>query len=220
MWIIGLTGAIGSGKSTLSEHFISLGIPVYCADHEVHALLERDQEIQEKIKKLWPDVAREGKIDRLLLGQHVLGSTEQLSVLEAILYPKLAQHQKLFLKHHQKLNTPIVVFDVPLLLEVGLDRYCHQVVLAEAPYSLRKQRVLKRGGMSETRFKQLESHQFTESIRRKHADFIISTGRSQESSLQKIKEFLSRLSKETSPSWTGKWPTTFKKNPYDQRNCP
>ncbi len=211
---------MGSGKSTLAEQVLSLGVPVCCADHEVHALLEGDLEIQKKIKDLWPDVFIHGKIDRILLGNLVLGSTRQLRLLEGILYPKLAQRQKMFLKHHQKLNTPIVVFDVPLLLEVGLDRYCHRVVLTEAPYSLRKKRVLKRGGMSETRFKQLESHQFTDEIRRKHADLIISTGRSRISSLQKIKEFLFHLSKETPPSWTGKWPTTLKRRSYGQRNCP
>lgn len=220
MWIIGLTGAMGSGKSTLAEQFLSLGVPVCCADKEIHILLDEDQEIQEKIKNFWPDVLSNGKIDRLLLGNKVLESTRQLRILEGILYPKLAQRQKDFLKHHQALKTPLVVLDVPLLLEVGLNRYCHRVVLAEAPYSLRKKRVLKRGGVSETRFKLFESHQFTEEIRRKYADIIIPTGRGKESSLQKVKDFLFHLSKETPPSWTGKWPKTLKRQPYGQRNCP
>jgi len=218
MWIIGLTGAIGSGKSTLSQHFRSLGVPVHCADEVVHALLETDRKVRKDIKILWPEVFVKGKIDRLRLGDLVLSSPEQLRTLEEILYPKLSFLQKKFLKENQKTQTPAVVFDIPLLLEVGLDHYCHYVILADAPYLLRKKRVLKREGMTLKRFLSFESHQMTQKERRKYSDFIIRTGGSKMESFKKVQEILTNLLQRPSPKWDGKWPKTLKRERYSERN--
>jgi dephospho-CoA kinase len=133
MWIVGLTGAMGAGKSTLSKHFKSMGIPVHCADEEIHRILEEDLGVQRKLKTLWPSVFVRGKIERSLLGKIVLSSPHLLTRLEDILYPKLAEAQRNFLQKQNKNKTPLVVLDVPLLFEVGLDRFCDCVVVAEAP---------------------------------------------------------------------------------------
>lgn len=220
MWIIGLTGALGAGKSTLSQDFKLLGVPVLCSDAVIHSLLESDPLISQKIKALWPDVFIKGKIDRFLLGESTLSSSDQLRILEGILYPNLAKMQKDFLEFHQKQNAPMVVLDVPLLFEVGLDKYCHYVVIATAPYSLRKKRVLKRDGMSLEKFSFFESHQMPEKERLKYADFIVPTGREKENPLKKIQEIISCLSQQSSPAWTGEWPTTLTRELYDKRNRP
>jgi dephospho-CoA kinase len=218
MWIIGLTGAIGSGKSTLSNQLRWLGIPVHCADQETHDLLDSNPLIQKQIKNSWPTAFRNGKVNRDLLGDQVLGSYEQLEKLEKILYPHLAKAQFRFLKKHQKLKTSVVAIDVPLLFEVGLDSYCQFVFLAEVPYFLRKQRVLKRKHMTEEKFEALESHQLNQSVRRKMADVIIPTGLGKGSSLKRIKEILHILSQKKVHAWQGKWPTTLQKEPNDKRN--
>jgi dephospho-CoA kinase len=207
MWIIGLTGAIGAGKTTLSEEFQSLGVPVHCADTAIHTLLESDLEVFDKINALWPGAIVQGRINRCLLGDLVFSSPACLRILEGILYPKLALLQKKFLQENHTAGSPIVVLDVPLLLEVGLDEYCHYVILAVAPYNLRKKRVLERKGMTMEKFLSLESQQMTEQDRRKHADFIIPTGRSKGSSIKKIEELITRLSQDPSPQWRGRWPT-------------
>lgn len=218
MWIIGLTGAIGSGKSTLSNQFRRLGIPVQCADDEIHRLLENNKVIQKQIMKLWPDVFIKDKINRDFLGNRVLKSNNQLKKLEEILYPHLAKAQIKFLKKHQELKTPAVVIDAPLLLEVGLDQYCQSVFLVEAPYFLRKQRVLRRTNMTEEKFKSFESHQLNDSVRRKMANVIISTGLGKGSSLKRIKENLHILSQKKGQAWQGKWPTTLQREKNDKGN--
>lgn len=219
MWIIGLTGAMGAGKSTLSRSFEFLGVPVLCSDKVIHKLLESDPAVCQEIKALWPDVFVQGKIDRFLLGEYTLSSPDQLRILEGILYPKFAKIQKDFLKVHQKQNTPVVVLDVPLLFEVGLNRYCHCVILAVAPYFLRKKRILGRKGMSLKRFNFFESQQMPDKERLKYADFTVPTGRGKGSSLKRVQEILSLLSQHPSPVWNGKWPTILQREPYGKGNC-
>lgn len=218
MWIIGLTGAMGAGKSTVSDSFQSLGVPVLCSDKVIHMLLESDPLVFQEIKALWPEVFVKGKIDRFLLGELTLSSPDQLRILEGILYPKLAQIQKDFLQLHQKQKAPLVVLDVPLLFEVGLNRYCHYVVLAAAPYSLRKKRVLKRKGMSLERFTLFESQQMPEKERLKYADFIVPTGRGKRESLKRLQDILAFLLQHSSPSWDEEWPTNLQREPYGQGN--
>lgn len=209
---------MGAGKSTLAKYLRLMGVPVHCADKEVHLLLRKDHDIQQKVKDRWPDVFVKGEIYRFLLGDRVLYSSSDLMQLEEILYPKLAQRQKEFLLKNQKNKSPLVVLDVPLLLEVGLDRYCHYVILAIAPRLLRKQRSLGRKGMSLKKFQAFESHQMNDVERKKRADFIIPCGREKGSALQRIGQILYELSQQSSPKWQGRWPINFKRETYGTRN--
>lgn len=218
MWIVGLTGSIGAGKSTIACQFQSLGIPVQCADQEIHRLLKEDLNVKEKVISRWPEVKVGDDINRSLLAKKVLEDVQQLRELESILYPTLAKSQKLFLNYHQKLKTPLVILDVPLLMEVGLYKHCHKAILVEAPFLLRRWRVLRRSGMSIEKLKKFESQQFSDEIRRKYADFIIATGRGKRTSLKMVKIILETLKQETSPVWEGEWPHTLKREPYEKRN--
>jgi dephospho-CoA kinase len=218
VWILGLTGALGAGKSTLAKYLRQEGVPVHCSDKEIHALLSSDPDVQKEIKKLWPEVFVGGKIDRNKLGNLVFFSSSQLTQLESILYPKLMQRQRRFLMENQKLKVPLVVLDVPLLCEVGLDRYCHYVLVAAAPFFLRKQRVLNRKGMTVAKFRALTTHQMDEQDRLKHADFVIRTGLAKGCILKKIREMLLELSQKPVPKWQGKWPTHIKRSPHGSRN--
>lgn len=218
MWVLGITGAIGAGKSTLAACFTELGVPVHSADQEIHSLLASDRAIQQEIHRLWPEVFREGQIDRAILGARVLSSPAALAHLEAILYSQLAQRQKEFLLRNQLLNAQFVALDVPLLFEVGLDSYCHKTLLAAAPLAVRQHRVLKRPGMTLEKFKAFASHQMKDTQREKRADFIIPCGRKRESVLKRIQAILHLLSQQPVPSWSGQWPTTFKRTAYDTGN--
>lgn len=210
---------MGAGKSKISSCFQQEGIPVHCADTYVHFLFENDREVQRYVHSLWPDVFVGGKIDRLLLGNHILSSLQDLMKLEDFLYPKLAEDQRKFLQKKQSLKVPIVVLDVPLLFEVGLDAYCDYVVIAATSPSLRERRVMKRKGMTVKKFHTLERLQMKESERRKKADFIIYTGLDKGHALKAVKQILFVLSQRPSPKWQGKWPKNLKRRPNESRNC-
>ncbi len=213
MWIIGLTGGLGAGKSTLAKYLRQEGVPVLCSDREIHALLSFDLDIQKKIKALWPEVLVGGKIDRNQLANLVVFSFSNLTQLETILYPKLMERQKQFLLKNQRVNVPFVALDVPLLYEVGLDRYCHSVLIASAPLFLRKKRVLKRKDMTLMKFQALVSYQMNERERLKLSNFVIRTGLDKGNILKKVREMLRQLSQKPAPKWQGKWPTHIKRRP-------
>lgn len=218
MWIIGVTGALGAGKTTVSEQFQALGIPMHCADNEIHTILNQ-KETQEKISSFWPELFSEKKFNKAVLRDFVLEDPTRLTRLETLLYPSLAQSQKEFIEKNFLKKSQAVVLDVPLLIEVGLQLYCHRIVLVETPVELRKNRVLQRKGMSLEKFEKLESNQTSDDVRRQYADFVIQTGRKKTGLKEKVREILSSLSKNPSPVWDKKWPTTFQKDLYGKRNC-
>lgn len=212
MWIIGITGGIGAGKSFLSKSFVSLGVPVHSSDKCIHLLLGHDVEIQKRIKARWPKAFIKGKIDRKILGDLVLSSPSDLRNLEEILYPNLLKSQKEFLKRNQAQGKNVVALDIPLLFEVELDRYCHFVVLASTPLFLRKKRVLERKGMTLKKFKTFDGEQMNDLQRRKKADFIIPCGREKGSAFKKVKYVLDLISQKNPHRWQGKWPISVCKS--------
>ncbi len=211
MKIIGITGAIGAGKSTLSNHLHREGIPILSSDEVVHRLKDNDADVINKIKHIFPEVVVNEKIDRTRLRNTVLMKKSALSQLEEIYFPKLLEHQKAFLEDNQRRNTKIVVLDVPLLFETELNRYCDYSILATAPRFLRKLRVLKRKGMSAALFQFFEEHQMDDDERKKLADFIIPCGIDKGSALRKLKEALKQISELPEKQWHGKWPTKLKR---------
>ncbi len=206
MWIIGITGGIGAGKSFLSRSFMFLGVPVHSSDKCIHFLLGHDGEIQKRIRARWPQAFIKGKIDRKVLGDLVLSSPSDLKFLEEILYPKLLESQKEFLKRNQAQGKKAVALDIPLLFEVGLDRYFHFVVLASTPLFLRKKRVLKRKGMTLKKFKAFDEEQMSDLQKRKKSDFVIPCGREKGSSFKRVKYVLDFISQKPPRRWRGKWP--------------
>lgn len=214
MWIIGITGGIGAGKSFLSKSFMSLGVPVHSSDKCIHFLLEHDKEIQKRIKAQWPQAFIKGKIDRKVLGDLVLSSSSGLKLLEEILYPKLLKSQKEFLKRNQAQGRKIAALDIPLLFEVGLDRYCHFIVLASTPLFLRKKRVLQREGMNLKKFKVFEEEQMKDHQKRQKADFVIPCGREKGSAFKKVKHVLDLIFQKNPSRWQGKWPSNISKIAY------
>lgn len=219
MWIIGLTGAMGAGKSSISQAFRQNGIPVHCSDTYIHYLFKNDPEVQGWIKSRWSDVFVDGKIDRLLLSNRVLSTPEDLKALESFLYPKLAQDQNKFIKQNQYFKKRFLVLDVPLLFEVGLDAYCDVVLVVSAPPSLRKHRVMHRKGMTEQKFHTLESLHIKESERVKKADFIIYSGLDKGNALKIVQQIIFVLSQRPIPKWQGHWPKNLKRGPHESRDC-
>jgi len=213
VWIIGITGSIGAGKSFLSKSLESLGVPVHSSDKYIHALLRDDKDIQKEIKKRWPKAVVKGKVDRRILGDCVLEAPSNLRILESILYPKLLISQKKFIKRNHKLRKKAVALDIPLLFEFGFERYCDCIILAVTSSFLRTKRVLRRQGMSLKKFKAFEAEQMNDANKGKLADFIVFCGGERESALKKIRTILYHLFQNPMPKWQGKWPSQVKKIP-------
>ena len=173
MYLIGLTGSIGMGKSTTAALFKEAGVPVYDADAAVHALYEKGGAAVAPIGALVPEAIIDGAVDRAVLGQHVLKDADKLKALEAIVHPLAGQSQFDFLTRAKADNAPAVLLDIPLLFETGGAAFVDCVVVVSAPFELQKQRVLARDGMSEERFLDILAKQVPDEDKRAKAEFIV-----------------------------------------------
>ena len=171
MYLIGLTGSIGMGKSATGQLFIEAGVPVYDADAAVHALYEKGGAAVAPIGAMVPEAIVDGAVDRAVLGQYVLKDGDKLKQLEAIVHPLAGQSQFDFLTKAMADNAPLVVLDIPLLFETGGDGFVDSVVVVSAPFAMQKKRVLARDGMTEARFLDILAKQTPDEEKRQSRRF-------------------------------------------------
>ena len=172
--IIGLTGSIGMGKSTVAAMFEQLGVPVFDADAEVHRLQGPRGALLPAIETAFPGTTGPSGVDRGKLGAQVFGDDAALARLEAIVHPAVASARQAFLIEHA--GQPIVVFDIPLLFEQGGAAQVDQVVVVSAPAEVQRARVLARPGMTPEKFAQILSRQVPDADKRARADHVVDTG--------------------------------------------
>ena len=122
MIIIGLTGSIGMGKSTTAKMFEEEGCPVFDADAAVHKLYDKGGKAVPIIRAVFPDAVKEGAVDRGVLGKYMRADPLELKVLESFIHPLVGESRAEFFAKHS--TADIVVMDVPLLFETGLDKAC------------------------------------------------------------------------------------------------
>lgn len=175
MLIIGLTGSIGMGKSATASMFGDLGVPVYDADAAVHALYAAGGAAVEPIGEVFPKAIVDGAVDRQVLGQLVLGEPDAMKKLEGIIHPLVGQAQLSWLDAQAAANAPMVLLDIPLLLETGGNRRVDVVVVCSAPVDVQRRRVLERPGMTEDKLDSILAKQMPDHEKRAHADFIVET---------------------------------------------
>lgn len=176
MRILGLTGSIGMGKSTAAAMLRALGLPVHDADAAVHRLLGPGGKAVAAVGAAFPGTLRQGAIDRKALGAKVFGKADQLKKLEAILHPLVRLEEQRFLQDSREKRHEVVVLDIPLLFETGGEKRCDGVVVVTAPQFLQTQRVMKRPGMTEARFRQILAAQMPDAEKRRRADWVVDTG--------------------------------------------
>jgi dephospho-CoA kinase len=174
MLVLGLTGSIGMGKSTVAAMFRAEGIAVHDADAVVHALYRGEG--APKIEAAFPGTTLDGVVDRGLLGARVLDDPAALARLEAIMHPMVAASRDAFLTEAEKTGARLAVLDVPLLFETGGDRRVDAVVLVTAPEAVQKERVSRRPGMTLERLAVILARQMPDAEKRARAHFIIDTG--------------------------------------------
>lgn len=171
--IIGLTGSIGMGKSTVAHMFEKEGVAVYDADAEVHKLQGPGGALVEAIEERFPGTTGPAGVDRAKLGQYVLGKPQELAALEAIIHPVLARQRKAFLEHHA--HADMLVFDIPLLFEKGGSAEVDMVVVVSAGPEIQRERVLARPGMTTEKFEKILALQMPDAEKRARADHVIDT---------------------------------------------
>ncbi len=190
MYVLGLTGSIGMGKTEAGRMFARLGVPVYDADHEVHKLFARGGAAVVPVEAAFPGVEHDGAIDRVELGTRVFGNSEALGNLEGIVHPLLQNGRRAFFKRAAGNREPLVVLDIPLLFETGGDRAYDGVAVVSAPSFIQRQRVLNRPGMSAKRFADILAHQMPDGAKRRRADFVVPTGLGKVAALRRICEIV------------------------------
>ncbi|VWX53720.1 dephospho-CoA kinase [Novosphingobium sp. 9U] len=172
--ILGLTGSIGMGKSTVAAMLRDLGVPVFDADAAVHALQGPGGALLPAIEAAFPGTTSAAGVDRPKLGALVFGNPEALARLEGIVHPAVAKMRRAFL--HDNAARPLVVFDIPLLFEKGGAQGLDAVAVVSAPAAAQRERVLARPGMTEAKFEQILALQVPDAEKRARADFVIDTG--------------------------------------------
>ena len=191
MLIIGLTGSIGMGKSTIAERFRSLGIPVCDADALVHQLYEG--EAVAPIEAAFPGTVVDGKVDRVKLGKAVLGNPHGLQRLESIVHPLVHAAERDFLRSAFEAGAPMAVLEIPLLFETGGHARVDVTVVVSAPAALHKERVLQRPGMTEEKLAAILSRQLEDAEKRRRADFVVDTSGTLDASRAQVDTIIAAL---------------------------
>ena len=189
--IIGLTGSIGMGKSTVAQMFAEAGIPVFDADAEVRAMQGPGGELLPAIEAAFPGSTGPAGVDRDRLGAQVFADKEALHRLEAIVHPAVAAKRAAFLaQHHEK---RAVVFDIPLLFERGGHEGVDLVVVVSAPEDVQRARVLARPGMTPQKFEHIFGLQLHDTHKRDRADHVIDTGATLEETRAQVDALIASL---------------------------
>ncbi|MFD2726401.1 dephospho-CoA kinase [Hyunsoonleella rubra] len=172
MTIVGLTGGIGSGKTTVAKAFEALGIPVYIADEEAKKLMHRSKVIKRKLIALFGENAYvDGKLNRPFLAEIIFNDKAILQKMNAIVHPKVKRH---FEKWVAKQNAPYVIKEVAILFESEGDKQMDFVITVTAPISLRIERLLNRDNSSKEKIESIMKNQWPDDKKIALSDFVIS----------------------------------------------
>ena len=171
MIIVGLTGGIGSGKTTVANQFSELGIPVYIADDEAKSLMRRSKIIRKKLIKLFGDDAYIGnELNKPFLASIIFNNKTYLQKMNAIVHPKVARH---FDKWVMKQDAPYVIKEVAILFENGGHKACDFVITVTAPIEIRIERLLERDKTSKEKIEDIMKNQWTDEEKVKYSNFVI-----------------------------------------------
>lgn len=191
MFVLGLTGSIGMGKSTTSAFFREAGIPVHDADAAVHRLYAGAAVAP--IAAAFPGTVVDGKVDRTRLSAIVLKDGAAMKRLEAIVHPLVGDAERQFRAAARARGCPLVVLDIPLLLETGGERRVDAVAVVSAPAAVQRARVLARPGMSDGKLDAILARQVPDAEKRRRAHFVIESGFGLESAGRQVSDIIRAL---------------------------
>ena len=195
MLLLGLTGSIGTGKSTTAKMFAALGIPVNDADRVVHDLYTG--EATPLIEAAFPGTTTNGVVDRNLLARKLIENPEGYRQLEAIVHPLVRKKEAEFVAAQREAGAPAVLLDIPLLFETGAEARVDKVIVVTCSPETQAERVLARPGMTEEKFKSILARQVPDAEKRKRADFIVDSDHGLEAAQKQVRDILAELGIET-----------------------
>ncbi len=169
---VGLTGNIGSGKSTVSNIFSTFQIPVFTADLEAKKILEQE-DIITKLETFFRTnlKTKEGSIDRQKIASIIFNDQEALNFINNLIHPLVAESFKEWLKHQS--NKPYIIHEAAILFESGFDKYMDQIIYVNAPEEIRIQRIISRDQISRSEVLARMSNQWADDRKKDLADYVI-----------------------------------------------
>ena len=169
--LVGLTGGIGSGKTTVAKYFEELGVPVYIADSEAKALMNRSKVIRRKLIALFGNEAYvENTLNRPFIAQQIFNDKKLLNAMNAIVHPKVASHFKRWVN---KQDSPYVISEAAILFENGSYKKYDFIITVTAPENIRLQRVIKRDNSNKQKVEAIMANQWSDQEKIKRSDFVI-----------------------------------------------
>jgi dephospho-CoA kinase len=190
---LGLTGSIGMGKSTIAQMFRDEGVPVWDADEAVHRLYATSSVLQAQLTEAFGDVLGDMVVDRVKLSAALKTAKNGFDKLNAIVHPLVVEDRKTFVTIQEKNGADLVVADIPLLYETGVEAYLDYVLVVSAPADVQRQRVMARPGMTEDKFAAVLSRQMPDAEKRKRAHFIIDTSQSLDACRDEVRVLVNRF---------------------------
>ncbi|TCK64703.1 dephospho-CoA kinase [Winogradskyella wandonensis] len=188
--IVGITGGIGSGKTTVANYFEKLGVPVYYADKEAKALMNRSKVIKRKLIALFGESAyKDGKLNRSFLRNQIFKNKGLLSKMNVIVHPKVASH---FSRWLAKQNTPYILKEVAIIFENNLENQYDYIITVVANKQERIKRVMKRDSVSKASVLEIIENQLSDDEKIKKSHFVIRNDHLAMVELQ-VKEIHNRL---------------------------
>ncbi|MBB4035836.1 dephospho-CoA kinase [Dysgonomonas hofstadii] len=172
MIILGITGGIGSGKSTVSQLFELCGVPVYIADNESKRLVATSPVIRKKLTGLFGEELYEGGVlNKALLASHIFNDKQKLETVNAIIHPVVAEDFNEWLKHHKEKD--IVAHEAAILFESGFNKLMNKVVMVYTPLEIRIERTMARDNTSREKVQERIQNQMPDEEKAELSDFII-----------------------------------------------
>jgi dephospho-CoA kinase len=193
MFVLGLTGSIGMGKSTTARFFAEAGVPVHDADATVHRLYEG--EAAPAIEAAFPGTTVGGKVDRVKLAERVVGDKAALRLLESIVHPLVRNEEVRFLAEAERKGAAVAVLDIPLLFETNGHERMDAVVTVSAPPEVQRTRLRERPGLSEEKLEALIANQLPDAEKRRRADFIVDTSQGFDAARAQVADILRQVAK-------------------------
>jgi dephospho-CoA kinase len=193
MIVIGLTGGIGMGKTTIARQFADLGAEICSADECVHKLMSKNGAAVAEVQKHFPTAVIDGEVDRKILGKIVFADKQKLTQLEHILHPLVQKMEDDFIAQAKNLGAKLVVLDIPLLFETGGENRVDYTVVVSAPVSVQRERVMAREGMTTEKFERIIASQMQDLEKCARADFVVSTALGKDDSFKQVKKIIENL---------------------------
>ena len=189
MMVVGLTGGIGSGKSTIAKAFAALGIAVFNSDEQAKALIATDAQVKERIIAAFGEEAyQNGEYNRAYIAQIVFNNSEKLAILNGIVHPALAEYFKQWAKAQ---TSPYVLKEAAILFESGSYKDCDYIITVTAPEEVRIARVMARDHCTEAQVRARMAQQWSDAQRIALSNAVI-----ENIDLEKVKKEVRRINNE------------------------